>query len=438
MSATIRTGQRARDLSRLTSHARRRLVSLASIQRGQVAVLLALSVLPIALITGFAIDFQLLTTKKNKAQYNLDSAVIAGTRALREGTTHTEVKSLVRNYFDSAISNTDTFIDCESPTVTIDATDVTGSTSCSMKTTLSAIGGVEEMSFNISTATTYGIGKVDVAFVFDVSGSMGGSRIADLKDAAYDAVDTLLPDNPPLGQEDDIRISMVAYNGAFNAGSYFETVTGESPNQTYWYRYNGRWYSYEYTTTCVFERAGSEAFTDAPPGPGQYVMPAGVYERNDCSNIRPLELTSDEEPLNDYIDDLYAGGNTAGHLGVAWGWYMISPNWTSVLPAESAPLAYDEPDSAKALVLMTDGSFNTVGDYDNGSSSYQAKKLCDEIKEEDIVIYSVAFQAPSGGREVLSYCASGADKFFTPDDGEELQDAYQSIATSISDLRLTR
>ena len=439
MSVRMTTKQVGPGLAAMFRSGWRRLRSFMAVDRGQMAILLALSVIPIALVTGFAVDFQMLTSKKNKAQYNLDSAVIAGTRALREGTGQAEVKTLVQNYFLAALANTDTFLSCDTPDVVIDQTDVIGTTSCSMGTTLSAIAGVEQMSFRISTATTYGIGKVDVAFVFDVSGSMGGSRIADLKAAAHDAVDTLLPDNPPPGQEDDIRLAMVAYNGAFNAGSYFQAVTGESPNRTdtYWSYYWDAWRTRNYTTTCVFERGGDEAFTDALPGVGQYLMAAGYNDRNDCSGAAPLELTSDDQPLDDYIDALSAGGYTAGHLGVAWGWYMISPNWTSLLPTDSAPLPYDEPDSAKALILMTDGDFNTVGDYDNGSSSWQAKQLCDEIKRQDIVIYSVAFQAPSGGREVLKYCASGEENFFTPEDGQQLIDAYQSIATSISDLRLT-
>ena len=422
-------------------HIQRRLHDALQADRGQVAVLLALCVMPITLITGFAVDFQLLTTEKNKAQFTLDSAVIAGTRAMREGTGDDEVRLLVQTYFQNAMVGGGTNLSCASPTVTIDDTDVIGTTTCSMLTTLSAIAGVEEMSFKISTATTYGIGKVDVAFVFDISGSMSGSRLYDLKLAAYDAVDTLLPDNPPPGQEDDIRISMVAYNGAFNAGPYFEAVTGSSPNRTEWYwsYYYNQWRQRNFYTTCVFERSGDEAFTDAAPASGQYVMAAEYSQRNDCSsNSPPLPLTSNEDPLDDYIEDLYAGGNTAGHLGVAWGWYLISPNWTDILPEDAAPLAYDEPDSAKAIVLMTDGAFNTVGDYDNGSSSWQARQICEAIKEEGIIIYSVAFQAPSSGEDVLRDCASGEENFFTPQDGEQLTDAYQSIATSISDLRLTR
>ena len=407
-------------------------------EQGQVAILLALSVLPIALVSGFAIDFQMLTTKKSKAHYSLDSAAIAGARALREGASETEARQLVKNYYASSLENTETNLDCQSPGVVIDTNDLHASTSCEMNTTLSAIAGIEQLSFNIESSTTYGIGKVDVSFVFDVSGSMGGSRISDLKAAAHDAVNTLLPEDPPIGSEDDIRIAMVSYNGAFNAGSYFENVTGKSPYRTVYYKDDGEWKEYNYHTTCVFERSGDEAFTDAPPGEDQYLMAAGPYEQNDCNNAgSPLALTSNDEPLHDYVDALSAGGNTAGHLGVGWGWYMISPRWSPYLPVAATPLDYGEPDTAKAIVLMTDGAFNTVGHYSNGNSSWQAKQMCDAIKEKDVVIYSVAFQAPEAGEDVLNYCASGADNFFDPQDGEELSDAYSSIATSISDLRIT-
>ena len=431
------TGERVRRF-------RQRLNALNSMDRGNVAMLVALSILPIAFITGFAIDFQMLTSKKNKAQYNLDSAVIAGTRALREGESHAAVTLLVQNYFASALGSTETHIDCEAPAVMIDNTDVEAETSCSMGTTLSAIGGIEEMSFRVTTATTYGIGKVDVAFVFDVSGSMDGSRMYDLKLAAHDAVDTLLPDDPPPGQEDDIRLSMVAYNGSFNAGKYFEAVTGvaadENPGYSYRYTHGGweRYVSHHYYTTCVFERTGSDAFTDDLPSWGDYLTPASEGDRYECSGAEPLELTSNDGPLHDYIDDLRAGGNTAGHLGIAWGWYMISPAWAAVLPHASAPLEYDEPDTAKALVLMTDGAFNREYHYyDNGDSADQARDLCENIKEAGIIIYSVAFQAPHAGEDVLRDCASGEENFFDPQDRQQLTDAYQSIATSISDLRIT-
>ena len=63
--------------------------------------------------------------------------------------------------------------------------------------------------------------------------------------------------------------------------------------------------------------------------------------------------------------------------------------------------------------------------------------MCDAAKTEGVVIYTVAFQAPKQGKDILNYCASSSDFAFTPDNGQELEDAYNMIAQSISDLRIT-
>ena len=406
--------------------------------KAHVSVILAIAIIPIAIVAGFAIDFQMVTTKKTKAQYTLDAAIIAGTRKMQNSGTPQEVTLLVRQYFTAAMQSNEGLLVCEAPDVVINGQDISASTICSQATTLSAIAGVNEMKFKVYSASTFGIGMIDVVFVFDVSGSMIGSRMTSLKEAAVVAIDQLIPANPAEGHEDDIRIAMVSYNNSLNAGDLFEVATGESPSQTYSYYhyYYRRYFNIPYHTTCVFQRTGSEKYTDALPGSGQYVTAAEYWDRNDCRNSEPVPLTNDNEVLVDYINDLDPSGGTAGHLGVAWGWYMISPEWSSILPA--APREYDAPDTAKAMILMTDGSFNATISNSQGSSTWQAQKLCDNIKDKGVIIYSVAFQAPSSGQAVLEYCSSGPEYFFSPENGQQLTQSYQAIATSISDLRLTQ
>jgi len=404
---------------------------------GHIAIILAIVVVPLVIVAGFAIDFQLVTTKKTKAQFSLDSAVIAGSRDMQSGSSEEEVTQSINSYFLAAMQTNEGMLTCENPAVTINAQDITASTICSQATTLSAIAGISELKFRVGSASKYGIGKVDVAFVFDVSGSMQGSRMAALKDAATVAVDELLPLNPPPGREDDTRLAMVSYNNSLNAGALFGTATGQAPSQTYTYYddYQNQYVDVNYSTTCVFQRTGTQKFTDAAPGPNKYSTPASYWDRNDCRDAEPVPLTSDRDTLKSYINSLDPSGGTAGHLGVAWGWYMISPNWASVLP--ETPLAYDEEDTAKALILMTDGAFNATVNGSQGSSTWQAKKICDNIKQTGISIYSIAFQAPTSGQEVLNYCASGPEYYFSPENSSELTQAYASIAAAISDLRLT-
>lgn len=416
---------------------------------GKVAIVVALSVLPIASLAGFAVDFQLITTKKNKIQLSLDSAAIAGCRAMQTGHTSEEVTVIVQEYFDSVSGLDDGLVSCATPNVSLDETTLVTDSVCTQQTTLGAVAGVEDVDYGVRSVCTYGIGGLDVAFVFDVSGSMQGSRMRDLKDAAKDAVDTLLPEDAVATQNGDVRIAMVAYNDSLDAGDFFEAATGQSPNRTfsYYHYYYRRWFSIPYTSTCVYERLGDEAYTDAAPdhdidvedtgsqNDGDYITAADFWDRNECRDAPPLALTTDRDDLKDYIDDLNPAGGTAGHLGVAWGWYMISPEWSEHLPTE--PVDYNEPDYAKALILMTDGDFNSTHHWQLGSSSAQARDLCDNIKDKGVTIYSVAFQAPSSGEAVLQDCATSDQTFFDPSNGEELSQAYQTIATSISDLRIS-
>jgi hypothetical protein len=60
------------------------------------------------------------------------------------------------------------------------------------------------------------------------------------------------------------------------------------------------------------------------------------------------------------------------------------------------------------------------------------------MKRSGIKVYAVALNAPSAGRRVLEYCASGAEYFYQPETAAELTDAYKQIATSISDLRISQ
>lgn len=144
--------------------------------------------------------------------------------------------------------------------------------------------------------------------------------------------------------------------------------------------------------TCVSERVGARALTDAVGGTGATnAMIAGnpLWNRrtsNDnkrngsneiehggancssgafnvspalCENSAPLPpLTENKATLKSCVDNLHAGGGTAGHLGIARGWYLILPNWNALWPTPSHPWAQDEPGTAKAIILMTDGEFN--------------------------------------------------------------------------------
>ncbi|WP_213272274.1 pilus assembly protein [Hyphomonas sp.] len=453
----------------------------AANESGNVAMIAALTIIPIVTIAGFAIDFQVTTTQKARVQQAIDSAVLAATKSMQDGKDKAYTLKEANDYFTGILNQsshsglTCTKIDL----IYIDATEeMEGRASCEQKTTLSQVAGIQKLEFDVASAATYGIGKLEIAFVFDVSGSMGSNnRMTDLKAAARDAVDTLLPVEGYSGDPEDVRLAMVSYDTMVNAGPYFKAVTNVDPTRTYSYygsiyqattcrrrnwrgqctQWNYAWSgphsrSHTITSTCVWEREGADRYTGRGPANNRWLTPitATFNNTNDswrvdsaanpnCNSDIPVPLTHDREKLLDFIDGMRPVGMTAGHIGTAWGWYLVSPDFNTVWPSGSKALPYDEPDATKVVIMMSDGAYNqTRPGSGNPSSTTQARAVCDQMKANDIVIYTVAFSAPTAGQEVLAYCATNPAFAFKPSNGQELTEAYKSIARSISDLRISR
>ncbi|MBC7770335.1 MAG: pilus assembly protein TadG [Phycisphaerales bacterium] len=214
-------------------------------------------------------------------------------------------------------------------------------------------------------------------------------------------------------------------------------------------------------STCVSERLGPQASSDAAPGGARvgYNYPSSA---NVCPTTGVTPLTTDRNLLNTRISAFQAAGSTAGHIGLAWGWYMISPNWASLFPAASRGVAYNTPETLKIVVLMTDGAFNTgycngvisrdsnngAGaaserincDATNGAPFAQAAELCDEMKDEGVIIYTVGFElnGDNAAEDFMEECATSSDHAYLTGGGAELIAAFDAIAASISQLRITR
>lgn len=211
---------------------------------------------------------------------------------------------------------------------------------------------------------------------------------------------------------------------------------------------DGDWRTYQ-ITDCVTERA-TDTYTDAPPST---TLLGANYESNGVCDIDQdiTPLTSDTDVLYDESDDMDDHGSTAGHLGTAWAWYMLSPEFGYLWPdAENVPADYDEPNLLKVAIIMTDGVYNRQ--YCNGvrtgiincdapdDTAVQAAELCEAMKDEGIVVYTVGYNIADDSDEetLLEDCASSEDKAFFPDDGGDLVDTFQEIGQNITDLRLSK
>jgi hypothetical protein len=130
--------------------------------------------------------------------------------------------------------------------------------------------------------------------------------------------------------------------------------------------------------------------------------------------------------------------------GLMWGWNMLSNNQPLNEGLSKSALAAKN--GKKAMVLMTDGANTLVPSYpfhttssDVTVSNNLTAELCQNIKDDGIVIYTVLFQVSDPAiRNLLETCASASENSFVAENNAALEAAFREIATSLVRPRLTR
>jgi hypothetical protein len=74
---------------------------------------------------------------------------------------------------------------------------------------------------------------------------------------------------------------------------------------------------------------------------------------------------------------------------------------------------------------------------DTATMDNRLLSLCNQVKAQGVVIYTIALEAPPAGKTLLSNCASSPNHAFDVN-GLQISGAFASIATSIRQLRLTQ
>ncbi|RTL63460.1 MAG: TadE/TadG family protein [Hyphomicrobiales bacterium] len=453
--------------------------------RGSVSMMFVVLIIPLIACVGMAVDLGRAYRVQSIAQNAIDSATLAAGKAAQtnSSTPLTSATTAATNYFNTAkptnvLSSTISF--SANPTNTIFT--VTGTTwvatpflsILSRLSSGSAEAGAPSACTSkysclkiVNTATASiaaggnGGSNVEVALMLDVTGSMTGSKIATLISAANDLVDTIIWTDQ---SQYTSRVAIAPFAPTVNVGSYFNAITGSSTTQSSqscgW---TGNWWSgWSWTCTtsnfsigaCVVDRTGTNAFTDVAPGTGNY-LPSYYSATGDSSACTPSAiiqpLTSDKSALHTTINSLTAGGGTAGALGTAFAYYLLSPNWASVWGTASAPGSYSDLTTLnsngaaklqKYAVLMTDGDYNIMGGVgaNQTTANNAALSLCTAMKNRGIVVYTVGFElqySSAAATTMLTSCATSSSYFYDASSEAALVAAFRDIALKISSLRLT-
>ena len=469
----------------------RRLRRLGKDQRGAVAVTLALSLIPLSVAGLGAVDLTRAVSARSQLQDALDAATLAAARQAATKGYYTDLQTDgTASWNGNLASSPDFTVTGKTFALAADGTTVIGDASATVNSVfVHYLIGASALNVTAHSEVAAGSKNVEVSLVVDVTGSMkvnypryGMNKIGDLQTAADQLIAAVVkPQQTPFYS----RMAIIPFSAGVNVGSG-----------------NAASYQAPLKKTCNTDKAGCSTITFTPAASGGARQPfplssSCVTERieniptdtaaksgkwlgylytptdgsNNCPTTSVQFLTDNVTTLDSTISQLQANYSTAGQVGLAWGWYMISPNFvTSAKSGTYVPSSYADVTSRKtlkAVVLMTDGSFNTayckgVVSYNssssqdagidgnkianctgNGDSVTQSKLLCDQMKMDGIVIYTVGFDLqddpnPQSAISLLSYCATNSSNFFNAATGTDLKTAFAEIGQDINNLRLSK
>lgn len=432
--------------------------------KGSFAILFALVAILLAFAVGSVVDYTNFRAAQREVRSALDSAGLAAARELDAGgTLSDEVKRRAKEIFQVNLQKSK-LVDVDATVRTLQfsqapgATEVVTTADLVVPTYFAGLFGFNNLSTRMQTSAGFEREISEFAFVLDNTGSMAASirgttfprneRIDALRSAMRGAIDLLLPVS---GENDElVRVGIVPYSNAVNlGGTYYPDAVSEFTNV------------FSRTNTCATEREGIHQTDDIAPlknienatVANQPAVRARFYETDrdlrdgnsdSCPNVAIRPLTNDRNVLLQDVAAFTPRGGTAGHIGIEWGFNLLSENWQDFWPAASRPADYKTRNVRKVLVIMTDGEFNVQ--YFDGirrptrtsdaiaASNAAARRFCDLAKASDraIEVYTVALgpQVADGRTDtaaniLLRDCAS-------PDISS--QNRHFLTATSVSEL----
>ena len=511
-------------------------VNFCQDERGNVAMLFALMMVPVLGGVGLAVDYGRAHRLHTQLQIVADAATAAGLAEYRETGDVNKGQQRLLSFIDEGLEKDGMVRAREengngenaigSRVVYVDGSVIDPATASVRPVLRTSIGtpfmsllGTEELDVevftkgSVATNNLQGTKDLEVSLMLDVSGSMGWQddngniKMDSMKAAAQDFLDIIMPNDAAANNR---RVGLVPFSERVNVGSYASAATGYAASAQF---QTGTAYTYVFTSdsddyewmqisscrsqvrdvtayanytnsqasnhcnsnfskrvkngkteykvpdvvvggttpimstrylrSCITERQGAEAYTDAAAGSGTYI---GVYapgsslssqysssQNNNCSLPVIKTLTTDKQSLKDHISSFGTYNATAGHVGTAWSYYMLSPEWNRFWSEGHMDVAeYHNEEVIKAAVLMTDGQYNSQ--YGSTDASDQAVEICTKMKEDGIIVYTIGFDMSTNesdpARQTLVSCASPG-KYYFPYDGDELREAFEEIGNSL-------
>lgn len=344
----------------------------------------------IMMVGGVGIDVIRSEMKRTRMQHTLDRAILAAADLNQQR----DPELVVADYFDK--SGMTDYLASVVVDEGLNYRVVEANAEMNMDTHFMKLFGIDTVSVPASGRAEERIGGVEISMVLDVSGSMNSnSRLSNLKVAAKDFIETMV-DNTDDGK---LSVSIIPYATQVAVPEHlFETlnasISGDVDVETALEIGAAEAASNQqgYSRCIHFDNSDFESTALAPGDRWTQAMHFSPWSDFDGRDDDPKNLVSspvcrtdvssevlvlekDETTLKNYIDGLWASGNTSIDLGMKWGTALLDPSTQPIIDHMIAqgdvssdfserPHGYDDGESLKVIVLMTDGQ-NTSQYYVN-------------------------------------------------------------------------
>jgi len=449
-------------------------------ESGAIAIMFTIMVPVLIGIAGLSLDYSQAYLVKQRLEQALDAAALAGAASSTE---EDVIRQRVLDFFAVNYPAEELGVSFV-PTVEVVGDEVHVSGHVTYNTMFLKLLGIKTIEVEADTTVVREVQGIEVALVLDNTGSMStNNNIGALRTAAsnfvyimygidVDAAATALPedlDDMATRDRDFIKIGMVPYSTAVNVGPYGLGVdlNGDYYDEPFVNNPHNLIYS---TSTSGSKWLGcvlaEEYPLDTTDNEGPWDMYRYCLDSNDkiycdykiskgkktannppnyiCPSTPLTPLVTSPSQLKTSINTMKANGHTYGNLGMVWGYRVLSPEYPFT---EAEP--WENQYWRKAVIMMTDGENTMHNKYsaygptqdhnlDAGDLNDRFLEVCDNMKEQGILIYTVTFYSgvPEATKEYYRQCATSEDYYYDAPDQEDLIDVFEKIGRELSNLHI--
>ena len=446
--------------------------------RGNIAILAAFTLPITMLVIGGAVDYASTLNMRSKLQTAVDAALLA-TAEHKSSNPHLSTARL-ETYFarqlqgriERRLKKLVTLKQVKFDVLPDNA--LLASISAEKKSHFLRLVSIDHIEIRVSAEVKSARARTEVALVLDVTGSMAGAKLKELKKAARSFLDTIakkIPDSDPNA----FRVAVVPFSQYVNVGLEYRhadwiDVPADGWRQISsgwgwgWWWWGGGARRYVRWEGCVGSRPYplnvlDKSYVNRVPGIMNYAeySPYGKWQlRNNCPSASILPLTSlktNRKKIKKKIKSLQASGTTYIPAGLVWGWRVLSGQEPFPQGADDETIL--EHNVRKVIVLMTDGE-NTVSPYLDNDEGYREHtgtdtdyandmtlEVCNNIKETNpytgrpnAEIVTITFNVNSKViKNLLQKCSTlGA---YDVKSGQ-LVKVFEQVANKLTELHISR